>query len=378
MRVVFWGTYDTGKPRNRILLRGLRENKIDLIECHQEIWSGVEDKSQIKSPWQKVLFFIRWFCTYPSLVYQYLRLPPHDIVVVGYLGQLDVLVLWPFAKIRRVPIVWDAFISLHDTVVKDRKMFPSKHPASLLLYLWEWLSCRAADLILLDTKAHVDYFVEQFKINPEKMGVVFVGAEPECFSAAGNDLAEPSTGDNFSVLFYGQFIPLHGIETIIQAASLIKKKSCRWIIIGQGQEEQKIKKLILELAPENLEWIPWVDYDKLIGWIRQVDLCLGIFGTSDKAARVIPNKVYQILCAGKPLVTRDSPAIRELLNPEMDGVDLIKPGDAKALAALIEQLATTQATDAPQVYHQQVHEKIQPLAIGRQLLDIIETKFPCT
>ncbi len=57
MHIVYWGTYDTGKPRNRILLRGLKENKIEVTECHADIWQGVEDKSQITG-WKNKLKFI--------------------------------------------------------------------------------------------------------------------------------------------------------------------------------------------------------------------------------------------------------------------------------------------------------------------------------
>jgi len=54
MRVVYWGTYDTGKPRNRIMISGLRENGVEVIECHAEVWMGIEDKSQV-SGWPKRL-----------------------------------------------------------------------------------------------------------------------------------------------------------------------------------------------------------------------------------------------------------------------------------------------------------------------------------
>ena len=57
LRVVCWGTYDLGKPRNRILLRGLRENNVIIYQCHKDIWKGVEDKSQIKGLLSKLVFF---------------------------------------------------------------------------------------------------------------------------------------------------------------------------------------------------------------------------------------------------------------------------------------------------------------------------------
>ena len=122
MRIVVWGTYDLGKPRVRILLRGLRENGVEVLDCHTQVWNGVDDKSQVNGIWAKLKILLRWLGSYPGLIWRYLRLPRHDAVLLGYLGHLDVLALWPFAKLRGVPLVWDAFLSLYDTVVDDRKL----------------------------------------------------------------------------------------------------------------------------------------------------------------------------------------------------------------------------------------------------------------
>ena len=83
MRIVFWGTYDLGKPRNRILLRGLRENEVDVIECHRNVWSGVEDKSQIVGWGTRCKMLLRWIFSYPGLILRYLRIPKHDAVIVA-------------------------------------------------------------------------------------------------------------------------------------------------------------------------------------------------------------------------------------------------------------------------------------------------------
>lgn len=98
LRVVFWGTYDTGKPRVRILLRGLRENGVEVIECHSEVWEGVEDKSQVFGWIARFRLLFKWLLRYPMLILRYVRLPKHDVIIVGYMGQMDILVIWPFAK----------------------------------------------------------------------------------------------------------------------------------------------------------------------------------------------------------------------------------------------------------------------------------------
>jgi len=181
VRIVFWGTYDTGKPRVRIMLEGLKKNAVEITECHRNCWNGIEDKSQISGTVERLCILIRWILSYPGLIVRYLKLPRHDVVIVGYMGHLDTLVLWPFARLRKVPILWDAFLSLYDTVVEDRKLVKPSHPLARMLYAWEWLACRAADLVMLDTRAHADYFVSRFKINDKKTFSVLVGAELDVF-----------------------------------------------------------------------------------------------------------------------------------------------------------------------------------------------------
>ena len=369
MRVVYWGTYDTGKPRNRIMIRGLRENGVEVVECHREVWSGVEDKSQISGLRGKLEFLVRWVLCYPILLWRYMRLPRHDAVVVGYLGHLDVLLLWPFANVRGVPIVWDAFLSLYNTVVEDRSLVDRHNTVACLLYAWEWLACRAADLVLLDTQAHARYFVECFGIPAERVQDVLVGVEPELFPASAQQ-ARHATFSAVTVLFYGQFIPLHGVETIIRAARMAKPENIDWVLIGKGQEAAKIQTMLDNEPLPRVRWIPWVLYEELIDWIHRADICLGIFGDTHKAALVIPNKVFQIISAGKPLVTRDSPAVCELVSKDSSAVVLSPPADPGALLAAVYSLAD-RLKEGEQMQHV-LRQGVTPQEVGARLKEVID------
>jgi glycosyltransferase involved in cell wall biosynthesis len=83
--------------------------------------------------------------------------------------------------------------------------------------------------------------------------------------------------------------------------------------------------------------VAWVPYERLPAEIERAGCALGIFGTSGKAARVIPNKAFQALACGAPLVTGDTSAARELL---VDGESalLVPPGDPRALADAVRRL----------------------------------------
>lgn len=372
LSVLFWGTYDKGKPRNRILIKGLLENGVNVVECHASIWEEVEDKSQITGLRRRVYFLVKLISAYPALLFRFLRGPRPDVVVIGYLGHLDILVLWLFAKLKRVPIVWDAFLSLYDTVVCDRRLLSRNNPLAIMLYCWEWLACRAAKRIVLDTQAHADYFSSQYMIPDKQIGVVFVGVEPENFPVSFRTTKNESDNDKCIVLFYGQFIRLHGIQTIIHAARLLVGTSIQFLIVGDGQESERIAEMLRQYPLENISWRKWIEYSELQRAIQNADICLGIFGTSEKASRVIPNKVFQILHSGKPLITRDSPAIRELLDPEMAGIYLIPPGAPDALAEAI-QLARQALVKTPHdvCLHTNVLERITPHAVGSVLYRIL-------
>jgi len=191
---------------------------------------------------------------------------------------------------------------------------------------------------VLDTRAHADWFAQRFGLKPDRVAAVFVGAEPEFFAAHLQQRVR-APGDPVRILFYGQFIPLHGIETIVEAAMRSDPARHRWILIGTGQEAPRIRRLLEERPVKNIEWIEWVPYDRLQAQIAAADVCLGIFGTSGKAERVIPNKAFQIVATGRPLMTRDSPAIRELVPDGAPGIRLVPAGNPDALLAAIDDLA---------------------------------------
>ncbi len=380
LSVVFWGTYDSGKPRIRILRRGLSDNGITVTECHQTVWEGIEDKYQLKTWRQRLPYILKLFVSYPNLLWRFMRLSKPDAVLVGYMGHIDLLLLWPFARFRGVPIIWDSYLSLYDTVADDRRMYSPQHWLSRLLFFIEWLDVRACDTLLVDTHAHGDYFIETYGANPSKVRRVFVGAESDAFYPPQKPLNNTQSASPFRILFYGHFIPLHGVDIIFQAMRLCHEEPIHWQLIGDGQDSDRIKHQVNELGMSNLSWVTWTPYTELVEAIHHADICLGIFGNSSKARRVIPNKVFQIIAAGGRLVTADTPAVRELLNPG-PGITLVPTNDPQALADAIKRLRKQPADQIDVDRHLMAHRRrILPKVIGytflRAVLDLVKKPEP--
>lgn len=370
MKVVYWGTYDILKPRNRLMIRGLLENNIEVVQCHSDIWKGVDDKTQI-SNLEKGYFVLKWLLSYPLLLLRYLILPPHQAVVIGYMGILDILLLWPFARLRSVPIIFDPFVSCYNTVVEDRTLLSKINPLAFLLYLSEALACRLADAVILDTQEHAQYFIDTYRINPKKVHSVFVGAEPDYFFPS-LDKAE-FISDHFQVLFYGQFSPLHGVEIVFHAAKILENEDIEWLIIGKGQQAEVIEELITSFELPKLVWKDWVRYEDLNDLLHKADVSLGIFGKTAKGQRVIPNKVFQAIAAGCSVITQDSPAMRELIDRPQKKVTLLSDVSAAGLARAIMDILRNRASMQKEEHCFGIRQKITVKALGEKYANILKT-----
>ncbi len=331
MRVLNFGTYERAYPRNAQVAACLRRAGVEVVERHIPVWESQEHKWDV-GPASAL-----------RLLAAELRLlaPPRvafDVLRVGYPGHLDMAAAKLAARGR--PIVFDPLLSLYDSFVADRGRFaPGSLPARLLEQI-DRRALRLADLVIADTSAHADYLAELGQIPRTKVAVCLVGAEERLFQppVTGDVARVPlpgSTDAPFTALFVGKLIPLHGLETIVAAARLAPE--IRFRLVGSGQLEH-----LLADAPANVERVAWVPYAELPAELWRCGCALGVFGTSDKAMRVIPNKAYQALACGTPLVTAGTPGSRELL---VDGESalLVPPGDPAALAAAVRRLATDPA-----------------------------------
>jgi glycosyltransferase involved in cell wall biosynthesis len=364
--LVVAGTYDREKHRARILLAGMRSNGVAVHEVNVPAWTGVRDKGTL-SRIQQLAAACRLAIAWPRLIRGYMRAPRHKVLLVPYPGVFEVLLLSPFAKLRGARIAWDLFISPWDTIVHDRRSHAWWHPLPLLLYAAEWIAARVATWLFLDTDAHARRIERTLALSPGRIGCVPLGTDPVQFPPRPDP---PLMAAPLRVLFYGQYIPLHGLETIVEAAHLLELRGVpvKWLLAGAGQEEPRVTAMIVHRGVNTVEQVGWVPLDRLPALINGSDVGLGIFGITEKAHTVIPNKVYELAATQTPIVTGDTPALREFA-PGHPWVIRTKPGDATALADAVERLATGgPLPPAPRL------PIVGPMEVGAAFLSLLESE----
>ncbi|GAA4421481.1 glycosyltransferase [Georgenia halophila] len=329
-----FGTYDVkAHPRVQVLIDGLCDHGITVEKLNAPLGLSTAQRVDVLQrpwlvPWLVARLLRRW-ATLTSRSARIRRGERSTHVLVGYLGHFDVLlarVLFP-----RAQIILDHLIFAAGTA-KDRGVRSGVRIR--LLTALDRAALRAADLVVVDTVEHQRLVPVHRRADSV---VVPVGATDRWF-AAGDRAAQRRgrTEETLSVVFFGLFTPLQGTTVVGEAVRRLHEQGnkIRLTLVGSGQDSHAVHALVDGVA--GVTWHDWVDGGELPEVVASHDVCLGIFGVTDKALAVVPNKVYQGAAAGCAVVTSDTEPQRRALG---DAAVLVEPGSPEALAAALSTLA---------------------------------------
>jgi glycosyltransferase involved in cell wall biosynthesis len=300
-------------PRNANALAMLRES-----------FTVCEITSSLNAYWQR----------FPVVMLRFIfARKEFDAVYVGFMGHPIVFFVHLFT---RKPIIFDAFISLYDSICFERKSFSPSSLRGRLMYWIDKYSCHLSDVVILDTHTHADWFVNTFQLPPEKLRVFLICADPRLFKPFSR------VGSHHSIVveFHGGFIPLQGVEYIIRAVKLVhtEYRDVTFHFLGIGRDLQAAKDLTRELKLRNIIFHDYfAPIQEVPRFINDADIALGIFGTVEKTAKVIPNKLYEAMACRKPVISADTVALREIFHDEKD-VLMCEVGNPHELAHRILRL----------------------------------------
>ncbi|SED44244.1 glycosyltransferase [Pseudomonas anguilliseptica] len=311
-------------------------SRLDTREVNFPMWSTTtggwkSTRSPIKTLWRAITSHLQ-------VAWAIGCMPHCNIIYIPYPAPLVTLLAYLLPH-RPRRIIVDGFISLYDTVVNDRKLWSPNALLPRLLYKLERHAFIKADIVLVDTSQNAQFYSRLFNLPP---------AHFFALPLATNEIDYIPTpyspsGERCRVLFIGTLVPLHGICTIIEAARrLASRQDVEFQIIGDGADAPLLQAAIADLV--NVTWQRrWYSAEELASEIKASDICLGVFGDTDKTQRVCPYKIYSYSSIGRAIITGNTDWLQSAagssLTPPFLGVPVNNPS---ALADAIAFLA-----DAP-------------------------------
>lgn len=260
-----------------------------------------------------------------------------DAVYICYPG--IVITAWlglPFIRARYGRLYLDAFISLYDTVVCDRRLLKAGNPVAKLLFALERRALNVATTVVVDTPENARYYSELFGVPLARFHAVPLSIPPlpPADVARGESSAMP-----MRCVFVGTFVPLQGVPVIVDAVRLLADDpDFEFVFVGDGQDARYLEAFLESSASGNVSWHRGHFPTEFIA--REVlgaDLCLGVFGKTEKTDRVLPYKLYYYLAMAAPVITASTSTAKRMLADSSAGGDgqplaVVPAGDAQALA----------------------------------------------
>lgn len=336
LRVAGVALRGSGYPNAVNTLRYLREAGVQIDDCAVWLPEGFQLWRLARGPWVMRLHAVWQLFVLSAIKAISLCWLTRKQRSVTYVPYPSVFLLWWLSWLPRKwrpPLVADAFISIWDATVQDRGLLAEKSWGGRLLKRVETRALRVADRVLVDTEANRDWMLQAFGLRPEHVLSIPLAIDDTLLLS----IAAQAPKTPLRVLFVGTFVPLHGVDVVVEAARLCSgRNDIHFHFIGDGQDAWKVEQLAAS-APANFIWERgWLSYQEVAARLAGCDVCLGVFGGTGKAERVLPFKVYMALAAGRTVVTQ--PVFSLPMRVPKPSLLTVTP-DADQLAASLLSLA---------------------------------------
>ncbi|OHA94174.1 MAG: hypothetical protein A3E02_00820 [Candidatus Zambryskibacteria bacterium RIFCSPHIGHO2_12_FULL_38_34] len=346
MKICYFGIYDPDLGRNKIYIKGLKENGVEIIECRDTSWGPLK--------------FIKLFIKHWKVRNSY------DYLIVGYPGHI---LVWLARLISKKPIVFDALCTMYEGVIISRHQFGMLRIKSLYIKFIDWFAVKCADIILVESESQKKYFEKRFGKSP-KYKVIYIGADNDIFYKDDNIIKK----DKFTVIFRGKFLPEAGVKYIIKVAKILENKEVNFLVMGNGFLEKEVKLLINEMRPDNLTLISeYLSFKEMREKMLSSHVSLGQFEDHERLQRTIPHKCFETMAMGLPYVTARTPAISEILKDSISSL-FVNAADPKDLAEKILILKNDPglmgriAENGYKLYK----ERFTPKKLAKDIIDLIK------
>ena len=251
---------------------------------------------------------------------------------------------WLLARLKRVPFLFEV-----------RDLWPTfaiavgvlKNPTLIKMSLWlERFLYRHADQVVVNSPGYVAHVSG---LGAQRVELVPNGADPQMFDPADQGAGFRSAnrlGDKFVVLYAGAHGMSNDLSVVLQAAKLLQDMPAPSevvvVFLGDGKEKPALQKQAAEMGLTNVLFLPPVPKTEVAAALAGADACLAILKPIEEYKTTYPNKVFDYMAAGRPVILAIDGVIRQVVESAQCGM-FAQPGDPAALAQAIWKLAADRA-----------------------------------
>ncbi|MEJ5313699.1 MAG: glycosyltransferase family 4 protein [Anaerolinea sp.] len=282
------------------------------------------------------------------------------------------LTAWALARWKGVPFLfevrdlWPAF-AVAMGVLRNPLLIRASLALERFLY-------RHADRVLVNSPGFIDHVIRR---GAKWVELVPNGADPDMFDPAARGesfRAAHGLDDRFVVLYAGAHGPSNDLGVVLDAVDRLRDdpRIC-FVLVGDGKEKPALMKQAQERQLHQILFLPPAPKVQMGEIMAASDACLAILKPLELYKTTYPNKVFDAMAAGRPVVLAIDGVIREVVEEAGAGV-FVPPGDAEALAQAVRALAQNPqaAREMGLAGRRCVEERFHRQVLAEQLAMVIE------
>jgi glycosyltransferase involved in cell wall biosynthesis len=245
---------------------------------------------------------------------------------------------WLVAVLRRKPWVlevldlWPDF-AIGLGVLKNRFLIWLCRAAERFFY-------RRADYCVVNAPAYADH-VERFGVPRENITFIPMGVDLQLFDSeetGANFRHQHQLEDKFVVMYAGSLSLANDLDTFLVAADRLRHETAiQFVLAGGGNQVERLKTIVEEKQLSNVTFAGHFAKGEVGRVLAAADVCVATLMDIPEFKMPFPNKVFDYMAAGKPILLGIDGAIRKVVEDANAGI-FITPSDGESLATGVMSL----------------------------------------
>lgn len=243
---------------------------------------------------------------------------------------------WWLARIKRVPFLlevrdlWPLF-AVAVGVLKNPFLIASSKWLEKTLY-------KKADAIMVNSPGFIPHIRQ---LGGKKIELVPNGADPAMFDPSNDGAAfrrAYGIDHSFVVLYAGAHGASNDLNMVLDAALQVSDPDIQIMLLGDGKEKTALQRKAARMELKNVKFLPSIPKSEMPAVLAGTDACLAVLKPLEEYKTTYPNKVFDYMAAGRPVILAIDGVIREVVEAAGCGL-FVQPGNPAGLAEAIHKLA---------------------------------------